>query len=105
MKRTTGLHPFDVERLQRQLQELITAEKILIVVKHDVQLIAKSDWVVDFGPGADYECGKTVDSGRTTAGLRLFCFLGWAALVHRKPRERLDLMCKTSLGFDIVNGE
>ena len=105
MKRTTGLHPSDVERLQGQLQELVTAGKILIVVKHDVQLIAESDWVVDFGSGADDEGGKTGDSGRTTAGLRLFCFLAGAAVADRKPRQRLDLMRKTSLGFDIVNGE
>ena len=37
---TTGLHPTDVERLQRQLQKLVAAGNTVIVIEHDMQVIA-----------------------------------------------------------------
>jgi len=60
---TTGLHPSDVERLQRQLQNLVTAGNTVLVVEHDMQMIAASDWVIDIGPGAGDEGGRIVASG------------------------------------------
>jgi excinuclease ABC subunit A len=60
---TTGLHPADVERLQRQLQNLVEAGNTVIVVEHDMQLVAASDWVIDIGPGAGDEGGQIVSAG------------------------------------------
>ncbi len=60
---TTGLHPADVERLQRQLQNLVTAGNTVVVIEHDVQIIASSDWVIDMGPGAGDDGGHIVVSG------------------------------------------
>ncbi|MGC1870257.1 MAG: excinuclease ABC subunit UvrA [Acidobacteriaceae bacterium] len=60
---TTGLHPADVERLQRQLQNLVTAGNTVVVIEHDMQIIASSDWVIDMGPGAGDEGGHIVVSG------------------------------------------
>ncbi|ADV84928.1 excinuclease ABC subunit UvrA [Terriglobus saanensis] len=60
---TTGLHPSDVERLQRQLQNLVTAGNTVLVVEHDMQMIAASDWVIDIGPGAGDEGGRIVAAG------------------------------------------
>ncbi len=60
---TTGLHPSDVERLQRQLQNLVTAGNTVVVVEHDMQIIASSDWVIDIGPGAGDEGGRIVAEG------------------------------------------
>ncbi len=60
---TTGLHPSDVDRLQRQLQNLITAGNTVIVVEHDMQMVAMSDWVIDIGPGAGDEGGRIVIEG------------------------------------------
>jgi excinuclease ABC subunit A len=60
---TTGLHPSDVERLQRQLQNLVTAGNTVLVVEHDMQMIAASDWVIDIGPGAGDEGGGIVVAG------------------------------------------
>ncbi|MES2219858.1 MAG: excinuclease ABC subunit UvrA [Acidobacteriota bacterium] len=57
---TTGLHPADVERLQRQLQNLVDAGNTVVVIEHDMQIIAGSDWVVDLGPGAGDEGGAIV---------------------------------------------
>lgn len=60
---TTGLHPTDVERLQRQLHNLVAAGNTVIVIEHDIQVIASCDWVIDIGPGAGDEGGRIVAEG------------------------------------------
>ena len=52
---TTGLHPADVERLVAQLDGLVEAGNTVIVVEHDMRVVARSDWVIDVGPGAGEE--------------------------------------------------
>jgi excinuclease ABC subunit A len=66
---TTGLHPEDVERLVAQLDGLVTGGNTVVVVEHDMRVIAGSDWVIDMGPGAGDEGGKIVFAG-TPAALR-----------------------------------
>jgi excinuclease ABC subunit A len=63
---TTGLHPADVEKLVAQLSGLVDAGNTVILVEHDMQVIARSDWVIDVGPGAGDEGGKIVASGTPT---------------------------------------
>jgi excinuclease ABC subunit A len=60
---TTGLHPADVERLMLQLQTLVDAGASVIIVEHDMQVIAQSDHVIDLGPGAGDEGGKIIAHG------------------------------------------
>jgi excinuclease ABC subunit A len=60
---TTGLHPADVERLIAQLDRLVTAGNTVIVVEHNMRVVAASDWVIDIGPGAGDEGGKIVVAG------------------------------------------
>jgi excinuclease ABC subunit A len=60
---TTGLHPSDVEKLIVQLNRLVDARNTVIVVEHDMQLIANADWVIDIGPGAGDEGGKIIAEG------------------------------------------
>lgn len=60
---TTGLHPADVEKLLLQLEGLVDAGNTVIVVEHDMRVVAGSDWVIDIGPGAGDEGGRIVASG------------------------------------------
>ena len=64
---TTGLHPADVDRLQRQLRKLVDAGNTVITVEHDIQVIAGADWVIDIGPGAGDEGGRVLAAGTPEA--------------------------------------
>ncbi|HEY7767052.1 excinuclease ABC subunit UvrA [Longimicrobium sp.] len=63
---TTGLHPSDVEKLVGQLHGLVDAGNTVVVVEHDMHVIAGSDWVIDIGPGAGEEGGRVVAAGPPT---------------------------------------
>ena len=60
---TTGLHASDVERLLVQINRLVDAGNTVIVVEHEMQVIAGADWVIDIGPGAGDEGGRIVAQG------------------------------------------
>ena len=60
---TTGLHPADVEKLMAQLDGLVESGNTVIVVEHDMRVVAGSDWVIDIGPGAGDEGGRIVAEG------------------------------------------
>ncbi|HLL17629.1 MAG TPA: excinuclease ABC subunit A, partial [Rubrivivax sp.] len=57
---TTGLHPADVDRLMAQLNVLVDAGNTVVLVEHDMRVVAASDWVVDLGPGAGREGGQVL---------------------------------------------
>lgn len=60
---TTGSHPADVERLLTQLDGLVGAGNTVVVVEHDLRVVAASDWVIDVGPGAGDVGGRIVAAG------------------------------------------
>jgi excinuclease ABC subunit A len=60
---TTGLHPSDVAKLVRQLNGLVESGNTVIVVEHDMIVVAASDWVIDIGPGGGDEGGRIVAAG------------------------------------------
>ena len=60
---TTGLHPADVDRLMVQLHGLVEAGNTVVVVEHEMRVVADADWVIDVGPGAGEAGGKIVAEG------------------------------------------
>ncbi len=68
---TTGLHPCDVDRLLKQLNSLVDAGHTVIVVEHEMRVVAQSDWVIDIGPGAGDQGGKLVACGTPEAVIKV----------------------------------
>ncbi|MFH8606840.1 ATP-binding cassette domain-containing protein [Streptomyces sp. NPDC018029] len=60
---TTGLHPADAELLTHRLHELVDAGNSVVVVEHDMAMVAVADHVIDLGPGGGDRGGRIVATG------------------------------------------
>ncbi|HVV81469.1 MAG TPA: excinuclease ABC subunit UvrA [Kofleriaceae bacterium] len=90
---TTGLHPADVDRLILQLDRLVAAGNTVIVVEHELRVVAACDWVIDVGPGAGDEGGRIVAAGppaevARASGSRTAPYLARALAGAADPRGR-----------------
>ena len=60
---TVGLHMNDVEKLIAMLHRIVDAGHTLVVIEHDLDVIAQADWVIDLGPEAGLHGGRLMDQG------------------------------------------
>ncbi|WP_291277579.1 excinuclease ABC subunit UvrA [Galactobacter sp.] len=60
---SVGLHPLDVRTLVHVLDRLTQRGATVIVVEHDLDLIANADWIIDMGPGGGEDGGRIVATG------------------------------------------
>ena len=60
---TIGLHPLDTRVLIRVFQKLIDNGATVIVIEHDLDMIANADYVIDMGPGGGKSGGQIVAAG------------------------------------------
>jgi excinuclease ABC subunit A len=61
---TVGLHMADTEKLIRVLQRLVDAGNTVVVIEHDMDVIAEADWILDLGPEGGAGGGRLVAQGR-----------------------------------------
>jgi len=61
---TTGLHPADIRLLVEQLNSLVDAGNTVVVVEHEMGVVAAADWVIDMGPGGGDSGGRLVVAGQ-----------------------------------------
>jgi excinuclease ABC subunit A len=67
---TIGLHMADVERLIRVLVRLVEAGSTVVIIEHNLDVIAEADWIVDLGPEGGEGGGRVVAQGPPAAVAR-----------------------------------
>ena len=86
-----GLHPANIEGLAGVMDDLVSDGNSVVLVDHDTQILAKSDWIIEMGPGAGQDGGRVIASG-TPGELgdnplsQLGPFLSGKAGVQKRPR-------------------
>ncbi len=64
---TSGLHLHDVDQLIRLLDRLVETGRTVIVIEHNLDVVARADWVIDLGPGAGHDGGRVIFEGQPSA--------------------------------------
>jgi excinuclease UvrABC ATPase subunit len=64
---TTGLHMQDVDNLIGLLERLVDSGRTVIVIEHNLDVVARADWVIDLGPGAGHDGGRVIFEGPPAA--------------------------------------
>lgn len=64
---TTGLHPADVDLLVAEMQRLVDNGNTVVIVEHDMRVVAQADRVIEMGPGAGARGGQVVADGSPAA--------------------------------------
>jgi len=85
---TVGLHMADVERLIRALHRLVDGGHSVVVIEHDLDVVAEADWVIDLGPEGGGEGGRLVLAGTPEQVVRAATHTGMA-LAPVLQRERV----------------
>src|SRR5690606_11723863 len=67
---TVGLHMADVEKLVRVLHRLVDAGNTVVVVEHNLDIMAEADWIIDLGPEGGEAGGRVVAQGAPEAIVR-----------------------------------
>ena len=64
---TSGLHMQDVDHLVGLLDRLVGDGRTVIVIEHNLDVVAQADWVIDMGPGAGHDGGRVIFEGPPAA--------------------------------------
>nr|WP_298718866.1 excinuclease ABC subunit UvrA [uncultured Steroidobacter sp.] len=86
---TVGLHMADVEKLIRVLHRLVDAGNTVVVIEHDLDVIAEADWIIDLGPEGGTDGGRVVAQGSPEEILRAARESHTARILKEFLRDRL----------------
>ncbi|MEJ2382256.1 MAG: excinuclease ABC subunit UvrA [Gammaproteobacteria bacterium] len=87
---TIGLHMADVEKLIRVLHRLVEGGNTVVVIEHNLDVIAEADWIIDMGPEGGDHGGRVVAQGapEQVTGARTLSHTGRALKTFLRQRKR-----------------
>lgn len=60
---STGLHPSDMDKLMRVLDQLVKRGDSVVMAEHDMRIASEADWIIDLGPGSGENGGRVIAAG------------------------------------------
>jgi len=97
---TVGLHMADVEKLVRVLHRLVDAGNAVLVIEHNLDVIAEADWVIDLGPEGGDAGGRIVAQGAPETLVRQGARSHTAVILGEFLRERSMPPSKVALAAE-----
>jgi excinuclease ABC subunit A len=99
---TIGLHMADIEKLIRVLHRLVDAGNTVVIIEHNLDIVAEADWIIDLGPEGGDGGGRIVAEGtpeqvvRVRSGSHTARFLARFLAVRQAPKVRPQARSKAA---------
>lgn len=92
-----GLHPSNITGLTGVMHDLIADGNSIVLVDHDTQILAESDWIIEMGPGAGAEGGSVIAEGTVeeisrNPNSKIGPFLSGTPQAAQRPRASAEEM-------------
>ncbi len=100
---SAGLHPAEKHMLSKLFERFIAEGNSVLLVEHDMSLVAKADWVIDVGPKAGISGGRVIYSG-PVYGLADVEESITARFVNAPPLQLKDAPSREAIGFLQLEG-
>lgn len=100
-----GLHPSNIDGLKGVMQDLIADGNSVVLVDHDTEILAESDWIIEMGPGAGLDGGEvifegTVDDIRKSGTSKIGQFLSGQLIFSRQRVEMAHMFDKGKIRLE-----
>ncbi|MDM0012295.1 excinuclease ABC subunit UvrA [Variovorax sp. J22P168] len=103
---TVGLHMADVEKLIHVLHRLVNGGHSVVVIEHDLDVIAEADWLIDLGPEGGNAGGRVVAAAPPEDVVKLGTHTGVAlAPVLARSRDRHEVLALPLWGTELQRRE
>ena len=100
-----GLHPSNIDGLKGVMQDLIADGNSVVLVDHDTEILAESDWIIEMGPDAGLDGGEvifegTVDDIRKSRTSKIGQFLSGQLIFSRQRVEMAHMFDKGKIRLE-----
>ncbi len=86
---TVGLHMADVEKLIAVLHRLVDAGNTVVVIEHNLDIMAQADWIIDMGPEGGVNGGDVVASGAPSEVMKTTSHTAQALAAFKREHDKI----------------